>query len=172
MVRVWFGMAAAALLAVAGALGAAAKDTIHVRLNNPTDMEWKVEVRDMVCDNAVVWQGRMKPGEAAKVTVCADGNGAARLGDRRHRRLRQRQEGGLPGRRRRRDHRRGRGRGRVTGRPLGRCPRPRPLGGHGSACSCTSKVSIRRSSISSAMPLRNAARCGLFRCASNAALWS
>ncbi|HEX9646200.1 MAG TPA: hypothetical protein VGB88_01800 [Alphaproteobacteria bacterium] len=77
--RVWFGMAAAALLAVAGALGAAAKDTIHVRLNNPTDMEWKVEVRDMVCDNAVVWQGRMKPGEAAKVTVCADGNGAARL---------------------------------------------------------------------------------------------
>lgn len=68
----------ALLLLAAGATAAQAADKVHVRLNNPSDLEWKVEVRDMVCDNAVVWQGRMKPGDEAKLTVCA-GEGGAKL---------------------------------------------------------------------------------------------
>jgi len=66
----------ALLLLAAGATAAAAGDMVRVRLNNPSAMEWRVEVRDLVCDNAVVWQGRMKPGDEAKLTVCAGAGGA------------------------------------------------------------------------------------------------
>jgi hypothetical protein len=72
-------LAISAVALLAGASAAAAGDMVHVRLNNPSDLEWKVEVRDMVCDNAVVWQGRMKPGDEAKLSACAGDGGGARL---------------------------------------------------------------------------------------------
>jgi len=59
---------------------AAAADLVQVRIANPSDRKWNVEVRDMVCDGKVLYQGRMVPGQTQTLRLCAgaDGTGAIR----------------------------------------------------------------------------------------------
>jgi hypothetical protein len=70
------------LLAGAIAMSAAAArsgDQVKVRISNPTEIKWNVEIRDLVCDEKVIYQGKMKPGESRKLRICADDAGAGRI---------------------------------------------------------------------------------------------
>ncbi len=64
----------------AGPVAAAAADYVQVRVTNPSERKWTVEVRDMVCDGAVLWRGRMAPGQEQKLRICTgeDGTGIIR----------------------------------------------------------------------------------------------
>ena len=68
----------AGLIAGSGAAARAA-DQVKVRISNPTEMKWTVEIRDMVCDGKVIYQGKMKPGESRKLRICADASGAGSI---------------------------------------------------------------------------------------------
>ncbi len=54
---------------------ALAADLVKVRITNPSALKLNVEIRDMVCDEKVIWQGKMKPGESRKLRICAGAGG-------------------------------------------------------------------------------------------------
>ena len=60
---------------VAGPVAATAADYVQVRVTNPSEQKWNVEVRDMVCEGAVLWRGKMAPGQEKKLRICAGENG-------------------------------------------------------------------------------------------------
>ncbi len=65
----------AAILLALNAPWAGAADYVLVRMVNPTEMKWNVEVRDLVCEGSVLWQGKMEPGQVKKLRVCAGDDG-------------------------------------------------------------------------------------------------
>ncbi len=70
----------AGAMLVAGPVAATAADYVQVRVTNPSERKWSVEVRDMVCEGTVLWRGKMAPGQEKKLRICAgdDGTGAIR----------------------------------------------------------------------------------------------
>lgn len=70
----------AGLMLLAGPVAVNAADYVQVRVVNPSDNKWSVEVRDMVCDGTVLWRGKMAPGQEKKLRICAgdDGTGIIR----------------------------------------------------------------------------------------------
>ena len=67
-------------LMAAGPATATAADYVQVRVTNPSEQKWNVEVRDMVCEGTVLWRGKMAPGQVKKLRICAgeDGTGIIR----------------------------------------------------------------------------------------------
>lgn len=74
----WIWLVGAVLMAASSAASAA--DYVQVRVTNPSDQKWNVEVRDMVCEGNVLWRGKMAPGQEKKLRICAgdDGTGIIR----------------------------------------------------------------------------------------------
>jgi len=70
----------AGAMLIAGPFAAVAADYVQVRVTNPSEQKWNVEVRDMVCDGTVLWRGKMAPGQEKKLRICAgdDGTGIIR----------------------------------------------------------------------------------------------
>lgn len=63
---------------IAGLMGSGAglaADQVKVRIHNPSEMKLNVEIRDMVCDEKVIWRGKMQPGDTRKLRICADAGG-------------------------------------------------------------------------------------------------
>jgi len=70
----------AGAMLVAGPVAAAAADYVQVRVTNPSEQKWNVEVRDMICEGKVLWRGKMAPGQEKKLRICTgeDGSGIIR----------------------------------------------------------------------------------------------
>lgn len=68
------------LMLAAGPGAAMAADYVQVRVINPSEQKWNVEVRDMICEGSVLWRGKIAPGQVKKLRICAgeDGMGAIR----------------------------------------------------------------------------------------------
>ncbi len=54
---------------------ARAEQQIRIEISNESDMKRSIELRDMLCEERVVFRAKMEPGESKKVRICADDQG-------------------------------------------------------------------------------------------------